>query len=45
MRSRRLGLPASPVHGEIERVLSSEDRTRIKAEEEAHWLRSQTPRA
>jgi hypothetical protein len=45
LRSRRLGLPAQPVHDEIERALSAEDRTRIKAEEESHWLRSQTPRA
>ena len=43
LRSRRLSLPASPVHGEIERALSAEDRARIKAEEESHWLRSQTP--
>ena len=43
LRSRRLSLPASPVHGEIERALSAEDRARIKAEEESHWLRSQRP--
>jgi hypothetical protein len=43
LRSRRFGLPASPVHGEIERTLSAEDRTRVKAEEESDWLRSQTP--
>ena len=43
LRSRRFGLPASPVHAEIERALSAEDRTRIKAEEESHWLRTQKP--
>ena len=43
LRSRRLGLPTQPVHGEIERALSAEDRARIKAEEESHWLRSQRP--
>ena len=46
LRSRRFGLPASPVHAEIERALSAEDRTRVKAEEENDWLRSQrSPRA
>lgn len=46
LRSRRLGLSASPVHAEIERALSADDRKRIAAVEETHWLRSQrSPRS
>jgi hypothetical protein len=40
VRSRRLGLSASPVHAEIERSLSAEERRRITAEEESNWSRS-----
>jgi hypothetical protein len=40
LRSRRLGMPVLPVHAEIENAVSTEERTRIAAEEDADWKRS-----
>lgn len=40
LRSRRLGMPALPVHAEIERELSAEERSRLVTEEESDWQRS-----
>jgi hypothetical protein len=43
LRSRRLGLPGSPLHAEIEGVLDEGERAQIKNDEELDWNRRQTP--
>jgi hypothetical protein len=43
LRSRRLGLPGSPLHTEIEGALNEGERARIKDDEDLDWKRLQTP--
>lgn len=39
LRSRRLGLPAAPIHAEIENALNAEERATVKGDEEYYWKR------